>query len=87
MTDATKPALKADWNTAVDTLATYHFRAGRHMGERKELAERFLKDTLNFQVAHLGKNEKTAKSELIRDFCQPENIRTAMRKYPSVNIC
>jgi hypothetical protein len=86
MTDVTKTELKADWKTAVDTLATYHFRAGRHMGERRELAERFLKDTLNFQVAHLGKNERVIKSELEREFSNPENIRTAIRKYPGPNI-
>lgn len=87
MTDATKPALKADWKTAVDTLATYHFRAGRHMGERRELAERFLKDTLNFQVAHLGKSERAVKSELEREFSNPATVTAAVKKYPSVNIC
>lgn len=75
------PDVKSPWDIAVQTLATHHFKSGPDVHERKTLAERFLNDSLHYMVSHLGKDEKTSKAALARDFSDPLNISAAMRKY------
>lgn len=77
-----KPAdIKSPWEVATHNLAEHHFKSGRDMHERRTLAERFLNDTLHFMVNHQGKDEKTTKALLGREFSKPENITRAMRTY------
>ena len=75
------PSVKSPWDTAVQNLAEHHFKAGRDPDERRTLAERFLKDSLHFMVNHQGKDEKTSKALLGKDFSDPLKISAAMRKY------
>ncbi len=78
--------LKTDWNIAIEVLAEHHFRQGRDMNERKEIAERHLKDVLYYQTHHLGKPAEQTKREMIRAYSDPDNLRTALRKFTGPNL-
>lgn len=73
--------IKSPWEIATNNLAEHHFKSGRDPQERKQLAARFLSDTLHFMVNHQGKDEKTSKALLGREFADPNNIPKAMRTY------
>jgi hypothetical protein len=78
--------LKTDWNIAIEVLAENHFRQGRDMNERRQIAERHLNDVLHYQTAHLGKPVEQTKRDMARAYSDPDNLSRALRRYTGPNL-